>query len=371
MSSSPAPGRRPPSSATPGRRIMVGAVDSYRAQVTRRPGGRGRRACARRWTRSANTTLATASSTCGATSSGARWSCGRPRAADAAVDRGARAAHATRTCRSTCGSTWSRTPTFTWMLTGQWARAPGRSSRSRRRGGRTTSAPATLTSTLLDLLQRGDRRHAALARHLGRAGARRGRTGLQVRELLVAWRAARRATWPRMRGTIRRRCGPATAMLARRRPAVAHGRARRTRRGRRRAGGPRDRRSTATAAGAPRRRSTDGCAAVPSLRPARRGLAPRPRRPARPLPRPRRPPGAAGCPRGLGTDRARPGRGCHAPVTGGAGGGPRRPATLPGATSRPDERSPSGSTPRPCWRVPTRWRRGGRSARASVVRTGC
>ncbi|MGF9757556.1 AAA family ATPase [Microvirga sp. 0TCS3.31] len=45
------------------------------------------------------------------------------------------------------------------------------------------------------------------------------------------------------------------------------------------------------------------------------------------------------------------------------------PATPPATTSRPGERSRSDWRPRPCSRVPTRWRRGGRSDRANVVRT--
>ena len=112
----------------------------------------------------------------------------------------------------------------------------------------------------------------------------------------------------------------------------------------------------------------DGCA-VPPLRPRSARSAPRPGGAARPLPRPRRPPGTARGLGGLGTDRARPGRGCHAPVAGGAGGAPRRPRRCPappggrsGARRGARGRAPAGARRRAGGEV------GDRPARASYGR---
>ena len=258
-------------------------------------------------------------------------------------------------------------PAFSLTCTGDWARAR-RAPRGvgavvggrRPHQQRTPRAPRPPPAR--------DRRCRALA-GAGRAGdPRRRRTGPGPAHLaaaahaaagdLAAARAIYRATVGRPR-----RCSPPTTTSVLRRDRRSAGRGRR--RARRSPGRPDRGRRTAPVRRSPTPR------AVPPLRHARRGLAPRPRRPARPLPRPRRPPGAAGGPRGLGTDRARPGRGCHAPVAGGAGGGPRRPRRCPAPPRGRTGARRSSWTPRPCWRAPTRWRRGGRSARANVVRTGC
>ena len=211
--------------------------------------------------------------------------------------------------------------TATWILSGQWARARDLFEESApwwEDDVRTSNA----RHDLLDLQQRGTADLERWRVHLG-SPAPGGAADCMVRELLGAGAAAQ-GDLRGMRATLRPR-GPGTAH-PRRRPAVEHRRPGRTGRGRRRPGGTPRRRARGPGAPVGGRR---GCAAVPSLRPARRRLAPRPRRPARPLPGSRRPPGAAGCPRGLGADRARPGRGCHAPVAGGAGGDPRRPRRCP------------------------------------------
>ena len=145
MRSSPAPGPTPAGSATPGSPSWSARATPTGPRSLGDPEGAAR-ACARRWT-SSGTPRGTASSTCGATSPGARSCCGNHDAADAGGRpkrcRPAPPPAPVDQCVGAPGRERHRHLDADWSV----GCARGTCSRSRHRGGRTTSARATLTTT--------------------------------------------------------------------------------------------------------------------------------------------------------------------------------------------------------------------------------